>query len=207
MTTLAVGSNRELSSTLMVQMHEFRHEIFVKRLGWSLPMLNGVEQDQYDNTAARYVIQCDDAGRVTACARLVPTTGSYMLPELFPQLLGDVETPRDATTWELSRFATNVRETREGRILSLSAPTVEFLDEIIEFARGHGIERLVLVTSVMIERLMLRAGVAAHRLAPPAKIDGTPCVALFIDVTPEETADPRTSDVAFTGAPGSNARH
>ncbi len=184
MTTLTVsmGSCRQLSTKIMSLMHEFRHEVFVRRLGWSLPLLEDTERDQYDTPDAKYVVITDAEGDVTACARLLPTTHEYMLPELFPQLLGSCPAPCEAAIWELSRFATSVRQTHQGRILSLSKPTLELLDLVFEFSRKHNITRLVLVTSVGIERLMLRAGVPAHRVAPPANIDGKLCVALFIEI-------------------------
>lgn len=182
MATVEMGTCRQLSARLVSRMHEFRYDVFVRRLKWSLPLPNGVEQDQYDTPDARYVIISDESGRVTACARLLPTTETYMLPELFPQLLGGLATPRDAAIWELSRFATSVRETREGRILSLSKPTLDFLDLIFDFARRNGIDRLLFVTTVSIERLMLRAGLPVHRMGPPAIVDGHPAVALFIEM-------------------------
>jgi acyl homoserine lactone synthase len=183
MTNVAVGNNLELSTNVIRCMHEFRRDVFVKRLGWSLPMIDGVEQDEYDTADAKYVVLHNDTGHVIACARLVPTTHPYMLPELFPQLLGDNQAPRDASVWELSRFATSVRETREGCVLSLSKPTLDFLETILAFARKHRVARLVLVTSIGIERLMLRAGVPAHRIAPPARVDRDLWVALFIEVS------------------------
>ena len=180
--SVTTGTSGQLSAQLLGLMDEFRHEVFARRLGWALPMLNGVERDQYDTPDAKYVIMSDSAGHVTACARLLPTMKAYMLPELFPQLLGSCAAPRDPSIWELSRFATSVRETREGRILSLSKPTLDFLDWVFDLARQHDITRLVLVTSVGIERLMLRAGLPAHRVAPPALVNETLTVALFIDV-------------------------
>jgi acyl homoserine lactone synthase len=188
MTTIATGDSEQLSVHVMSLMHEYRHSVFVKRLGWSLPLPEGVERDEYDTPEAKYLISRDASERVTACARLLPTTNAYMLPELFPQLLGDCATPRDSGIWELSRFATTVRKTREGRVLGLSRPTLEFLDAVFEFARRNGVSRLILVTSIGIERLMLRAGLLVHRVAPPAMIDGNPCVSVFIDV-PDMEAD------------------
>lgn len=186
MSMVAMGSSWQLSTQVLHLMHTFRHEVFVKRLKWSLPLLNGVERDEYDTAEAKYVVISDGPDRVTACARLLPTTEAYMLPELFPQLLGEAPAPRDASVWELSRFATSVRETREGRVLSLSKPTLEFLDLIFEFARQHAIARLVFVTSVQVERLMLRAGIPVHRIAAPALVDGRLSVALFIEITESE---------------------
>jgi acyl homoserine lactone synthase len=185
MRTVSMGSCAQLSTKIMNLMHEFRREVFVRRLGWSLPLLDGMERDQYDTPDAKYVVISDAEDHVTACARLLPTTKKYMLPELFPQLLGSCTPPCDIAVWELSRFATSVRKTHEGRILSLSKPTLELLDLVFDLSRKHNITRLVLVTSVGIERLMLRAGVPVHRVAPPAVVDGSLHVALFIEIAPE----------------------
>jgi N-acyl-L-homoserine lactone synthetase len=173
-------------------MRAFRRQVFVDRLGWALPMLNGVEQDQYDRADTNYAVQCDDTARVTACARLLPTTGAYMLPQLFPQLLAGREPPNDRRVWELSRFAINVRATSKGRVLALSQATLDFLDLILDFAAKKNVMRLLLVTSVAIERLMLRAAVPVHRIGPPASIDRAVHVALFVEVAPGARApEPR----------------
>lgn len=197
MTTLSTGNCRQLSSALLNLMHEFRHEVFVKRLKWSLPASDGVERDQYDTSSARYVVLTDDTDRITACARLLPTTESYMLPELFPQLLGGCDTPRASSIWELSRFATSVRETGEGRILALSKPTLDFLEQVLECAQRHNIRRLIFVTSIGVERLMLRAGVPVHRIGPPALVDGQLTVALFIEVEKEKAVAPAPAHITL----------
>lgn len=197
MATLSTGNCRQLSSALLNLMHEFRHEVFVKRLKWSLPASDGVERDQYDTSSARYVVLTDDSDRITACARLLPTTERYMLPELFPQLLGGCDTPRAANIWELSRFATSVRETGEGRILALSKPTLDFLEQVLECAQRHNIRRLIFVTSIGVERLMLRAGVPSHRIGPPALVDGQLTVALFIEVEKEKAVAPAPAHITL----------
>jgi N-acyl-L-homoserine lactone synthetase len=164
-------------------MHRFRHEVFVRRLGWALPALEGDERDQYDRPDTTYFVMSDAQRQVTACARLLPTTRSYMLPELFPQLLGGVSAPCDPKVWELSRFAAEV-DSSGARVLSLSQETLQLLEVILKFARERGIEQLILVTSIGIERLMLRSKLQVHRCAAPARIDGDLCVALYIDVAP-----------------------
>lgn len=180
--SVAMGSSTQLSAEILNLMHKFRHEVFVRRLGWSLAAMNGLERDQYDTAEAKYVVMTDASERVTASARLLPTTSPYMLPDLFPQLLGGGNAPRHARVWELSRFATSVLESQDRRALSLSDHTLELLGSAFDLARRHGVERLILVTSIGIERLMLRAGLEPHRMAPPATVDGTLCVALFIEV-------------------------
>ncbi len=182
MRNIAIGCQDELAPWMIDAMYEFRHEMFVHRLGWSLPLIQGTERDQYDHENTVYFMAHNGDGEVTACARLLPTTGSYMLPELFPELLGAAPAPNDSTTWELSRFAIDVRSTREGCVLSLSKPTLELLGSVIAFSRQRGIEQLALVTSIAIEKLLMRAGVGVQRIAPPAHIHGGRHVALFIAV-------------------------
>jgi N-acyl-L-homoserine lactone synthetase len=194
MTTIRIGSQSELPPQMLESMHEFRREVFVGRLGWALPQIGGTERDQYDTADAVYLIACDEAERVTACARLLPTTGSYMLPELFPQLLSGAPAPMHSSVWELSRFATEVRAGAGGRVLSLSEATLELLEGVFALARQYGVERLVLVTSIGIERLLLRAGFEVHRLAAPARVGNAMSVALFIGV-PRSLHRPADADL------------
>lgn len=182
MATIRVGSQSQLAPEMLDSMHEFRREVFVGRLGWALPQIGGIERDQYDTADAMYLIACDEAERITACARLLPTTGSYMLPELFPQLLGGAPAPRHPSIWELSRFAADVRSGTGGRVLSFSDTTLELFAHVFSLARQHNVERLVIVTSIAIERLLLRSGFEVHRLSVPARVGDALSVALFIEV-------------------------
>lgn len=179
---ITIGGQRDLNAHVLNSMYEFRHAAFVRRLGWSLPLLDGVERDQYDNDSAVYFIVRDDSDHVTACARLLPTTAPYMLSDLFAELLGTEPTPRDPAIWELSRFATSVRKSGAGRILSLSEPTLDLLKTVFRFSQTHMVKQLLLVTSIAIERLLLRATFNVHRAAPPVRMPDGLFVALFIDV-------------------------
>jgi N-acyl-L-homoserine lactone synthetase len=184
MATIRVGSQDQLAAQTLDSMHQFRREVFVDRLGWALPQIGGTERDEYDTADAMYLIAYDEAERITACARLLPTTGSYMLPELFPQLLGGTPAPRHASVWELSRFAADLRSSGRGRVLALSETTLELLAQVFALARQYGVERLVLVTSIGIERLLLRSGFEVHRLAAPARVGESLSVALYLEVPP-----------------------
>ena len=188
MQTITIARRVELAAPDVNSMHEFRQRIFVRRLKWSLPMLEGTERDDYDDERTVYCISRDANGHVTACARLLPTTGPYMLRDLFPQLLGSLAAPNHPAIWELSRFAINIQRSREGPTFALSASTLELLNSILEFAGSNDVKRLLMVTSIGIERLMLRSGLNAHRLAAPSAVNGDLCVALFIEVPPRTSA-------------------
>jgi N-acyl-L-homoserine lactone synthetase len=185
---ITIGGRNDLALDVVNSMHEFRHEIFVRRLGWSLPLIDGVERDEFDNEDAVYFIVRDLSECITGCARLLPTTGPYLLSELFGDLLGDQPAPCDPQVWELSRFAASVRKTGEGRVLSLSQPTLDLLEAVISFAQQRAAKRLALVTTVPIERLLLRAGFDVHRIAAPAQVRDCLCVALFIELPPAVAA-------------------
>jgi len=194
MATIRVGSQNQLAPEMLDSMHEFRREIFVDRLDWVLPLIGGTERDQYDTAEAMYLIAYDEVERrVTACARLLPTTGSYMLPELFPELLGETPAPRHPGIWELSRFAADVRSSA-GRVLSFSETSLQLLAQVFALARKYDVERLVVVTSIGIERLLLRGGFEVHRLSAPARVGHALSVALFIEVP---KASPREADASL----------
>jgi acyl homoserine lactone synthase len=185
---ITIGGRNDLALEVVNSMHEFRHEIFVRRLRWSLPMIDGEERDEFDNEAAVYFIVRDLSGGITGCARLLPTTGPYLLSERFAALLGGQPAPQDPQVWELSRFAASVRKTGAGRVLSLSQPTLDLLEAVIGFAQQRGVKRLALVTTVPIERLLLRAGFDIHRLTAPTQMRDCLCVALFLELPPAAAA-------------------
>jgi acyl homoserine lactone synthase len=186
---IVIGGGNQLPRGLLNSMYEFRREVFVKRMKWALPMIDGMERDEFDNDATVYFIDRDSNGGITACARLLPTTTRYLLADVFTGRLGR-KFPTDPAVWELSRFATDVRTTREGRVLSLSQPTLNLLEAVMKFARRLGVKQLVFGTSIPIERLLLRAGFPVHRLAAPVSIEGRPSVAVFMDIPEEEAAGP-----------------
>lgn len=181
---ITIARRRELNLRTLERLHAFRRDVFVGRLNWRLPLLEGTERDQFDRDDTVYFTMGGERQEeITACARLLPTlSGSYMLPQVLPELLGDRPAPRDRKVWELSRFAINLRASRSGSGLSLSQPTLDLLAAVYEFARGQGVERLVLATSLPLERLLRREGLGIHRLAPPAKLNGRAYVALYMDV-------------------------
>ena len=92
-----------------------RRESFIVRNNWDLPQTMGMEYDQYDTPASRWLAVHDSDGRVLAGVRLTPTTArcgiySYMIRdaqqghlETIPQDLLFEEAPVDGHTWEVTR--------------------------------------------------------------------------------------------------------
>lgn len=161
---------------------QYRHKIFIERLGWQLPVENGMERDQFDRKDTLYVIARDGKGAICGCARLLPTTGPYLLGDVFPNLLPDTPTPRDDSIWELSRFAAASIGDHVESAADSARNTRALLAASIKIAAEHGARRLITVSPLGIERLLNRMGVHAHRAGPPVLVDGKPIFACWIEL-------------------------
>lgn len=143
----------------------------------------GVSTDQFDGSGTHYVLVRDAAGRVRGCARLMPTTHPYLLPQLYPQLFAGSAAPCDVEVWEMSRFSASDFNAGSSTALSGLAPDIALalLRRSVGHAREHGALRLITLASVGFERLLRRAGLQVHRAGPPAIVDGHPVFACWIE--------------------------
>jgi len=178
------GRPHELTPQLLESVERYRYKVFVEMLGWQLDTPVGLERDQFDHAGTLYLAARDPQQQVVGTARLLPTTSPYLLGEVFPQLLGGAEPPRDPLVWELSRFAAvDFTAPQGGAMGQFSSPVaVGLLERAIEVARAQGAERLITVSPLGIERLLRREGFRAHRAAPPMIVDGHPIFACWIEV-------------------------
>lgn len=181
---LVSGTPAGLPKGLYAKVARYRHKVFVERLGWPLQTDGKVELDQFDRSDTLYVVAQDEDGDVFGCARLLPTTGPYLLGEVFPQLLNGLPSPRSPDVWELSRFAAIGASGGTASALEQfsTSVTVKLLHESIACAAAHGAKRLITVSPIGIERLLHRAGVRSHRAGPPMIVDGHPIFACWIDI-------------------------
>jgi N-acyl-L-homoserine lactone synthetase len=180
------GKTDTFSPALFSKVANYRYKVFIETLGWELQTRNGEELDQFDHPETLYVVSQDDAGRVNGCARLLPTTGPYLLGEVFPELMNGLPIPCSPDVWELSRFAAVDFNNRSSSALAQfsSEITVNLLKESIAFAAANGAKRLITVSPIGIERLLRRLGVHCHRAGPPMIIDGHPIFACWIEIDP-----------------------
>lgn len=178
------GTLESLSSDLFEGIARYRHKVFVETLGWELPVRAGLELDQFDRKDTIYVAAKQEDGRLVGIGRLLPTDRPYLLDQVFPQLMGDAQPPRRADVWELSRFAAVDFDDESVHPLGqFSSPiAVGLLREVLRLAADHGVVRLITVSPLGVERLLRRAGFAAHRAAPPVVVDGQPLFACWIEV-------------------------
>lgn len=180
---IRIAAREEFQRDELTGMYRLRAKVFKERMGWDVPILDGMEVDGYDALDPYYMMISEPdnkpGNRVRGCWRLLPTEGPYMLKDTFPELLHGHAAPAYAHVWELSRFAI---ETSCCRSFGFANLALESMREIVTFGDRMGIERYVTVTTTAIERLLRRAGVDIERFGPPILIGAEQSVALNIDI-------------------------
>jgi acyl homoserine lactone synthase len=178
---LTYPGDRQLDFRTLASMYRLRHAVFHDRLGWDVTSDNGMEYDAFDDLKPIYILARSAGGAVQGCWRLLPSTGPYMLKDVFPQLLGEAPAPRAADVWEMSRFAV-ATEHFDGAGFGFSELPLDMMRTAVRFARRNGIRRYVTVTSAAIERLLKKLGVNLSRLGPALRIGRVLTVACTLEV-------------------------
>lgn len=191
---LARNGDSQLTKDTSDSMFRLRHTVFHDRLKWEVNSENGMERDVFDQGNPVYVLVRNENKQVEGCWRLLPTLGPYMLKDVFPQLLHGQPVPRHKNIWELSRFAVSSAET-EGSNFGFNETPVRMMQRAFEFAKEHGIESYVTVTTVAVERLIRSLGIAVHRFGPPMRIGRVMTVGCWIDIDSQ-------TEAAVYGQPG-----
>jgi acyl homoserine lactone synthase len=159
--------------------HRLRHRIFVERQRWALPTHDGLEYDQFDTPAARYILWLDEAHQARGVTRLIPTTQPYMVQALWPELI-DGPLPQTSTIWEATRF---------GCDRDLDSPmrrrvVAELICGCQEFGIAHGISRYLGVMPLGIfHQVIAAAGCRVTQLGPARRMQQHRIAAAYIDVS------------------------
>jgi len=180
---IIAGTVDSFSAGVLLDMARYRHQVFVEKLGWKLDTRGRFELDEFDRKDTIYLIARDPQGLIVGTSRLLPTHRPYLLASVFPQLLGDLPAPCSPHIWELSRFAAvDVARLGPSEDPHGSSLALDMLSVAMQAVAGHGGQRLISVSPLGVERILRRAGLRAHRAAPPVLIDGTYLFACYIDV-------------------------
>lgn len=161
-------------------MHRDRKRVFVDRLGWDLPVVDGeMEIDQFDTDRAVYLLALDRAGRHRGSVRLLPTTAPHLLSDVFPHLC-EHGVPRDEETWEITRLCTS--PDAEDPLATRQALMVA----VIEFALLYGVRRYSCMSHMQYLSQVLAVGWDCEPLGLPAPdANGQMIGAIAIRITPE----------------------
>lgn len=173
------------ASAILDQIFRLRYEVFKVRLGWEVEHLHHREIDQFDADQAVYGAILDHHGTMEGCYRLLPTTGTYMLRDIFPELLHGQLAPAAHDIMESSRFAVLPAAWRDTNMGSLVDITTALLINQVSYCLEHGIRRVVSVTDLRFERILNATGLKCTRFGPPLQVGCTKAVAGWMEPTEE----------------------
>ncbi|WP_322065109.1 acyl-homoserine-lactone synthase [Burkholderia ubonensis] len=173
---IIAGGLSDLPLELRDRLGTFRYDVFVRRLGWSLPNVREnetMEWDHFDGENTIQVVALTSEGKICGCARLMPTTAPYLLRELLPRS-SHLDFPASPTVWELSRFA---------------GSDMQLFPYVMAVAASLGANRIIGVVTHAIARLYRRFGLDLRHVGPHPEIATSPFVVCTIDLTPAAFAN------------------
>jgi N-acyl-L-homoserine lactone synthetase len=180
---IVAGWHDELPSDIRNGLGIFRHRVFVQRLGWTLPdATKGVttEWDQFDRKGTIQIVALTPGQSVCGCARLMPTTGPYLLKDVFPELSGPNAPPVSPSVWELSRFAGSGSLDDQ----SDAAPGMRLFPYALALATSLGAARVIGVVTRSVARLYRQSGLELQSIGLTVGTCRQPFLACAIDLTP-----------------------
>jgi len=199
MIRLIQGSERRKFPAEIEAMHKLRAAVFHERMAWPVTVLDGWERDGFDELNPLYVLVTTHDGTVRGSARLLPTTGPNMLADVFRDLLPEGKEVRSPTIWESSRFSV-LHDPHEHVVCQINPITGELLGGIVEVGIRAGLEFVVTVMDVAVERVLRRAGCPCDRIGSPRRIGKGLAVAGLFEMTDELLTSVRQA----SGLDGSN---
>lgn len=167
--------NAHLHWDALASMHHLRRTVFRERLAWDVNVVNGLEIDQFDLPGAHYLVHYAPDGRVNACTRLLPTTGPYLLADVFANLV-DGDMPRADDIWESTRFCAD-QETAPANIAAV------LMAGMLEFGLFRGLQAYVSVSDIRMEPIMRRAGWNPRRLGGTMETGTDTAAAEWLEVS------------------------
>jgi len=177
-----IEPSKNNNAQILNNIFKLRHEVFHDRLGWEVNSNNGIETDNFDELDVVHIAMKNNDEEVIGCWRALPTTNSYMLKDVFPEL-GQGETlPEQDNIWEISRFAVKKHNSEDKSLIKDT--TIQLIQSFYEFAKEKEIQSYVLVTTVACERILRASGVNTRRLGSgkSMQIGIEKTVALWINV-------------------------
>lgn len=178
----------EADPILLDQMHKLRAQCFLARRGWQVNVKDGRELDEFDDLNPLYLMAIDDLGELRGSLRLLQTTGPTMLGGVFSGILGDEPLVRSATVWESTRFCVDTSNSSSHAQNGVNHVTSELLEGLFTLADQAGLDFIVSVYDLYMERILRRAGCLFDRYGQIVKYDkGLKTVAGVFDVGPGVT--------------------
>ncbi len=155
------------------EMHRLRYRVFKERLKWDVDAQGGEERDQFDDCEPTYLLARDRTGGVVGSWRMLPTTGPYMLRDVFSALLEGRRPPYDPRIWEGSRFAVAHDIRARNGLVSPGRITAEVFCGVTEFCLTLGIREVLCVYELRVARILPLAGCIPQWQSRPYRVGNT----------------------------------
>lgn len=172
------------NKTLFEDMFRLRHRVFKELLGWDVRSEGGLERDEFDDLGPIYFISETRDGHVNAALRFLPTTGPYMLRDVFAELIADHEIPSSPGLWEASRLVVDCPADGAAGLQAMSQTTSELLCALGEFGVPYGIREVITVYDIRVDRLVRRCGVPPHWTGKRCRIGNSIALAARFEISP-----------------------
>ncbi len=188
-TTLSFD-NIHAHGPLFADLLRARHRTFIEQARWDLPQAGGMEFDQYDTPASRWVAVHDE-GRILAGIRLTPTTHrcgiyTYMIRDAQRGLLDTIpstllyeQAPVAEDVWESSRVFVchDVPAALRMRV------QLQLITEMVVSARALGARSVLGLIPAPSPRLARRVGLDCQPAGPALEIGGRMSVCVTIPMS------------------------
>ncbi|WP_372884704.1 acyl-homoserine-lactone synthase [Shimia sp.] len=171
-TVLSV-ENMSSYGSLYVDFLKVRRQVFVEDKGWGLPVVDGMEFDQYDTPFSRWIV-IHEHGEILAGVRLIPTTAkcgmySYMLRDaqlgLLDQIPPDillVEAPVKKEIWEASRMFISANVPSHRRLVIQTI----LMEDMVNTARDLGASHVIGIVPAVWSRWLRRMNFTGFACGP-----------------------------------------
>lgn len=166
----------------MEAIFRLRHRVFVDRLNWVEGSEDGLERDGFDDLDPIYLLARDDRGEIVGTWRFLPTTGPYMLRDVFRELLDGAPVPTHTRLWEGSRYAVEGAPQDAGGLGAVSRASRELFCGLVELGLELGIEEVLTVYDIHIARLLIRLGCKPNWSTRRRRIGNTIAMAGRFDI-------------------------
>ncbi|MDO5370940.1 acyl-homoserine-lactone synthase [Paracoccus sp. (in: a-proteobacteria)] len=193
-TTTLSFSNLHNHGELFANLFRARRQSFIVQKNWDLPQADGMEYDQYDTPASRWVAVHDGVDRVLGGFRLTPTTAqcgiySYMIRDAQRGVLGGTipqdllygEAPVDPQVWECTRVFVN----HETPMSIRRKVHMQMAGAMTRTAREFGATRLIALTGATWPRWYGRCGLEAEAIGRVMLIEGEENQCVSINLVPK----------------------
>lgn len=146
---------------------QFRHRHFVERFGWeALRKPDGREMDIFDTDEAIHLV-LDDEGVILGYSRLLATNAAHLLSDVYPEIMGGRDYPREKSVYEWTRCVAEPGATLRGVEASHM-----LLTGVAEFCLSAGIKALIVETHPKLVNLLVSNLWEVTPLAAPMVYDG-----------------------------------